>query len=211
TTNAATTITGLDNISYTIQIRPDASSLAACTVSLPAVTLNEPTVVGSSAAITKVITCSTPTGATIEVTGTGGTPGYTYSIDNGGSFQASSTFTGLTAGNYNAVVRDSNNCDSPAFAITVAPALGLTFTAVPTTCFNGSNGEIVVTVAAGGNGNNQFIINGGSPQTPTPATSNTYTFSGLSAGTYTIDVIDGAGCSGTQQSVTINDQLTGTA
>ncbi|WP_431167788.1 hypothetical protein, partial [Tenacibaculum halocynthiae] len=97
TTNAATTITGLDNISYTIQIRPDASSLAACTISLPAVTLNEPTVVGSSAAITKVITCSTPTGATIEVTGTGGTPGYTYSIDNGGSFQASSTFTGLTA------------------------------------------------------------------------------------------------------------------
>ncbi|MDY0781704.1 SprB repeat-containing protein, partial [Tenacibaculum sp. IB213877] len=81
--NATETITGLDNISYTIDVRPDASSPAVCTINLGPVTLTEPTAVSASALITKEVTCAAPTGATIEVTGSGGTPGYTYSIDNG--------------------------------------------------------------------------------------------------------------------------------
>ncbi|WP_246143089.1 SprB repeat-containing protein, partial [Tenacibaculum adriaticum] len=208
--NATETITGLDNIAYTINVRPDASSPAACTITLGPITLNEPTAVAASAVITKEVTCTAPTGATIEVTGSGGTPGYTYSID-GGAFQASSTFTGIAAGAHNVVVRDANNCDSPAFAITVDPAANIVFTSVPTVCYAGGNtGEIVVNVTAG-NGDYQFILNGGSPQTPTPSTATTYTFTGLSNGNYTIDVVDGAGCAGTQQSVTINEQLTATA
>ncbi|WP_408028847.1 hypothetical protein, partial [Tenacibaculum xiamenense] len=62
TSNGTQTITGLDNITYNIQIRPDSSSLAACTITLPAVTLNEPTAVSATAAITKPVTCSNPTG-----------------------------------------------------------------------------------------------------------------------------------------------------
>ncbi|MDY0779731.1 hypothetical protein, partial [Tenacibaculum sp. IB213877] len=148
--------------------------------------------------------------ATIEVTGSGGTPGYTYSIDNGSTFQGSSTFTGVAAGTYDVVVRDTNNCNSPSIQITVDPADNIVFTSVPTVCYTGGNtGEIVVTVT-GGNGDYQFILNGGSPQTPTPSTSATHTFTGLSSGTYTVDVVDGSGCTGTQQTVTINDQLTGT-
>ncbi|SEC95442.1 SprB repeat-containing protein [Tenacibaculum sp. MAR_2009_124] len=210
TSNGTQTITGLDNITYTIEIRPDSSSLAVCTVVLPAVTLNEPTAVSATAAITKPVTCSSPTGATIEVTGSGGTPGYTYSSNNGTSFQASATFTSLAAGTYDIIVRDANNCDSPAFNLTIDPAETIAFTAVPTTCFNGSNGEVVINVTQG-NGEYQFILNGGSPQTPSPTSATTYTFTGLSSGTYTVDIVDGGGCSGTQQTVTINDELTATA
>ncbi|MGG8496617.1 hypothetical protein ACQY1Q_09385, partial [Tenacibaculum sp. TC6] len=167
TSNGTETITGLDNISYTIQIRPDASSPAACTISLPSVTIGEPTAVTATAVITKEVTCTAPTGATVEVTGSGGTPGYTYSI-NGSDFFANSTFTGVLAGTYNIIVRDSNNCDSPPYSLTVNPAESIVFTSTPTACYTGSNGEIVVSVSQG-NGDYQFILNGGSAQTPSPS------------------------------------------
>jgi hypothetical protein len=47
--------------------------------------------------------------------------------------------------------------------------------------------------------------------TPTPSTATSYTFSNLSAGTYTIDVRDQFGCVGVQQNVTINPQLVANA
>ncbi|MGI9552175.1 MAG: beta strand repeat-containing protein [Aurantibacter sp.] len=59
-----------------------------------------------------------------------------------------------------------------------------------------------------GNGGFQFSIDGGPWLTPTPATATTYTFANLANGTYTIDVQDGFGCAGVQQSVTIDPQLT---
>jgi Ni,Fe-hydrogenase III small subunit len=43
-----------------------------------------------------------------------------YSIDNGATFVSTNTFTGLTAGNYNVVVRSAAGCISTAQVITVA-------------------------------------------------------------------------------------------
>lgn len=39
----------------------------------------------------------------------GGTPGYLYSVENN-VFQTTPSFSGLTAGNYNALILDTNNC-----------------------------------------------------------------------------------------------------
>ena len=36
---------------------------------------------------------------------------FSYSIDNGNTFQSSNIFTGLSAGNYEVIVRDKNNCE----------------------------------------------------------------------------------------------------
>ena len=52
-------------------------------------------------------TCTIPTG-TIVVNATG-TGAFEYSIDNGGSWQPTATFSGLAPGNYNIVVRVSGN------------------------------------------------------------------------------------------------------
>ncbi len=41
----------------------------------------------------------------------GGLAPYSYSIDNGVTFQGSNIFTNLQAGNYNIIVRDQNNCE----------------------------------------------------------------------------------------------------
>ncbi|WP_412766955.1 beta strand repeat-containing protein, partial [Tenacibaculum vairaonense] len=187
---------------YTVQIRPDASSLAACTLNLGSHTITEPAAVVASGTITKEVTCNPATGATIDPSATGGTAPYTYSLD-GGAFQ-NGPFTDVAAGSHNIVAQDTNGCLSVAFNITVNAPTTPTFTATPTACFDGTNGQIVVT-AASGDGNYQFILNGGAPQTPGTAT---HTFTGLGAGTYTIDITDGKGCTAVQQSVTINDELT---
>ncbi|MDI9308692.1 MAG: T9SS type A sorting domain-containing protein [Limnohabitans sp.] len=49
------------------------------------------------------------TGNTMTINASGGTPPYQYSI-NGGAFQTSNIFTGLTNGNYNYIVKDANGC-----------------------------------------------------------------------------------------------------
>ena len=49
--------------------------------------------------------------ASIQVNATGGTGGLQYNL-NGGAFQPSNTFTGLTNGNYTVVVQDGNGCDT---------------------------------------------------------------------------------------------------
>ena len=47
--------------------------------------------------------------ASVTVTASGGTAGYTYQLDNG-LFQSSNIFNGVTAGGHTVLVRDSNGC-----------------------------------------------------------------------------------------------------
>jgi hypothetical protein len=60
---------------------------------------------------TDVLCFNTSTG-TIVVTGIGGASPYTYSINNGTSYQAGSTFNNLPAQVYKIRVKDNNGCES---------------------------------------------------------------------------------------------------
>ena len=53
-------------------------------------------------------TCSNTSNGVLNVTGYGGVPSYTYSI-NGVNYQASNVFLGLAAGNYTVYIKDTNN------------------------------------------------------------------------------------------------------
>ena len=57
-----------------------------------------------------------------------------------------------------------------------------------------------------GNGDFRFRLNGGTWRTPEPVDATTYTFTGLANGSYTIDVIDGFGCTA-QLPVKLSPQL----
>ncbi|PKV52117.1 gliding motility-associated-like protein [Aquimarina sp. MAR_2010_214] len=48
----------------------------------------------------------------ITIEGSGGTPPYSYSIDNGANYQTSETFLDLAQGNYTIKIRDANCCTS---------------------------------------------------------------------------------------------------
>jgi hypothetical protein len=58
-------------------------------------------------------TCWDSMNGSITISPGGGTGTYTYSIDNGASYQSSATFNNLTSSNYPIRVKDSNGCESP--------------------------------------------------------------------------------------------------
>ncbi len=120
----------------------------------------------------------------ISVSPTGGVPPYQFSINAGATWQTSNIFTGLTAGNYVVLVRNSNgSCATASSLITIGtPALPNIFSAngtSPTNCTL-QNGSITVT-ASGGISPLEYSINGVNWQT-----SNTFT--GLSSGSYSVFV-----------------------
>ncbi|MEZ4809820.1 MAG: T9SS type B sorting domain-containing protein [Allomuricauda sp.] len=212
-TSSPITVSGLTAGNYTIEVRDVLDN--SCIIILNQ-TLSEPNALITTASITNVLTC-TNGGATITASATGGTPAYQYQLEDGVggiivAYQSSNIFTGLAAGDYIVRARDTNLCEDPIdVALTVVAPDPIIFTSTPTACYSGnSDGSIQVDVTSG-NGDYQFSLNGGVWITPTPATATTHTFNNLTAGTYTIDVRDGFGCVGVQQSVTINPHLVANA
>ncbi|WP_266204430.1 T9SS type B sorting domain-containing protein [Pontibacter kalidii] len=147
-------------------------------------------------ATAKASTCG-DSNAEITVTGvTGGTGTYTYSID-GATFSASSSFTGLAAGNYTVYVKDGNGCIySEAVALTNIAGPDFTATAQSSTC-GASNGRISIGGVTGGISPYKYSKDGATFQ-------DAATFTGLAAGTYNITVKDANGCF-LVKSVTVTD------
>ncbi|MEP5429583.1 MAG: hypothetical protein ABJP86_10605, partial [Flavobacteriaceae bacterium] len=207
-------LTNLSNGLHTIDIRTTDNLGNTCSTTISQ-TISQPNALVTTALVTTELTC-TNGGATITASASGGTPAYEYQLEDtlGGvitAYQSSNVFSGLADGDYIVRTRDINLCDDPTdAAITVADYIDITFTSVPTACYSGNNdGTIQVDVTAG-NGDYQFSINGG-PWTLPNTTSTRHIFSNLAAGAYTIDVLDGYGCTGVQQNITINPQLTASA
>ncbi len=212
TTVSPQTISGLSAGTYRVYVRDAASSLPGCTTFFDH-TINEPTLVVADADLTQDYTCNNG-GAEITASATGGTPGYEYQLEDtsGGiltAYQTNTVFSGLSAGTYNVRTRDANGCsdliDTP--IVVTAPETPA-FTLQETICYSGSNDATIVVNVTAGNGDYQFRINGGSYVTPAPIDATTYTFTGLSNGTYTIEVTDAFGCDAPAQTVTIEQQVT---
>jgi gliding motility-associated-like protein len=129
-------------------------------------------------------TCGNADGS-ITITATGTEP-LEYSIDNGTTWSANNTFTGLAAGNYFIMVRDAAACattwgNNPVVIINTGGPAITEVLSTNETCST-SNGSI--TIAASGTGLVEYSIDGG----VTWLTAND--FSGLSGGDYNIMVRD---------------------
>lgn len=117
---------------------------------------------------------------------TGGTAGYTYSID-GKNFQASTSFTGLASGDYTVTVKDKNGCTvTTSIKVNQNVPTDFASTTVASTC-GASNASITVGAVMGGTAPYRYSINGGSFQASA-------TFANLAAGTYNLTVRDAKGC-----------------
>jgi large repetitive protein len=174
------TATGLCAGTYTVTVT-DANG---CTRTATAI-ITQPTLLTASTVVTPVL-CFGGCNGTSTVTGSGGTPGYTYSWAPSGGNAA--TATGLCAGTYTVTVTDANGCTQTATSTIVQPtALALTMAATQSTC-GLPNGTATVTVT------------GGTPAYSylwAPSGGNAATATGLATGTYTVTVTDANGCTAT--------------
>ncbi len=132
----------------------------------------------------------TATSGTITVSGTsGGTGnGYTYSKDNGLTFQVASVFNGLTPGTYQIVVKDAAGCKSTPKAVvinTFTSTLQANTATTNITCTQASG--TVTATANGGTSPYQYSLDGGAYQTGN-------SFNSLSVGAHKVTVKDAAGC-----------------
>lgn len=124
--------------------------------------------------------------ATLNASASGGTPGYTYSWDNGLNNNASQTVSPSSTTTYNVTVTDTKGCratDDIKVTVNQLP----TFTALTKTdalCYGQSNGSITVT--ASGTGPFQYRLDNNAYQ-------NGNTFA-VAAGTYTVTIKDANGC-----------------
>ena len=157
-------------------------------------TLNPPVSITATATPTQ-IQCNGQSNGSIQLSASGGQAAYTYS-QNGVTYQASNTFTGLAAGTYTLYAKDANGCVGTISATITEPS-AIVLNAVPTaiTCFGQTNGSVIAT-ATGGTGALTYNINGG-------AFGNASTFNNLGAGTYTVGVQDANGCIQTFQTTVV--------
>ncbi len=182
------TFTGLIANNYVVLIR----DALLCDTTLPFTIAQPAQLLTASVSNLSGINCFGGSTASVQVSGSGGTPPYQYSL-NGFSFQSSGVFSGLTSGNYTATVRDSKSCvTSYPFSISEPPQLtpGISGT-TNVSCFGGNNGSAQIS-STGGTTPYQFSINGGSSQT-------SGSFNNLTANPYTIVVSDANSCSATLQ------------
>jgi len=87
----------------------------------------------------------------INITASGGTAPYSYSINNGVSFQGSPQFSNLNSGNFIITIKDAHNCTVSVPAAvngSTVPVIN-SLTSQNVTCYNGADGEVTVTASSG--------------------------------------------------------------
>lgn len=126
----------------------------------------------------------------VDILGSGGTGTYTYLWDNGAIAPFRSD---LPAGTYRVTLTDSNGCNRDTLARLVDPPLLLIGDVQPVDviCFGEATG-IISLLGEGGRPPYKYGINGGNFQSDNR-------FIGLRAGTYTVAVEDGGGCTASQE------------
>jgi len=187
------TFTGLVPATYSVQIR-DAAHTNCTKVLNNALIITQPDPLSATLASTNV-TCNGANDGKINITNpTGGYGTYEYSINGGGSWQASGSFTLLVPGNYNVQIRDAAHIAcvkilNAALEITQPPVLSATVNYTNVNCSGVGDGTITITNPLGGYGTYQFSVNGG---TSWQASGN---FTALIPGFYNVQVRDAANIS----------------
>lgn len=190
------TFNGISSGAHNVTIR-DANG---CTVTVP-VTVTAGTGVTGNGTTTGT-SCPGVNDGTITITATAGSAPYTWSLD-GGAFAAGPnpyTYTGIVSGSHNVTIRDANGC-TILIPVTVAagPAPTATLNSTATSCTGVNNGTIIISSATG-TAPYTFSLDGGAPQSG----SIPYTYTGIAAGTHTVNVIDVNGCNTGALSITVN-------
>ncbi len=156
--------------------------------------ITQPNVITATPTPTNYL-CFGQTGG-INLSVTGGTPGYTYDWSNDGPETPDNDpkdLTGVTAGTFTVTITDLNGCTASTSATVTGPLSGISTSATKTnvSCTGGSNGSIDLSVSGGTPAYSYSWSN--LPGSPDPQDQ-----TGLPAGTYTVTVTDNNGCTNTR-------------
>ena len=166
--------------SYQVTVT-DANS---CTASA-SVTITEPPVLAATA-VPSNLACNADGSGSIDVTVTGGTPGYSYAWSDN-TLGDTEDPAGLAAGSYTVTVTDANGC-STEVSVTITQPAALTLTTQPVNLdCNGDNSGSINIIATGGTAPYQYDWNDGTIGDVSNPT-------GLAAGFYEVTVSDANGC-----------------
>lgn len=158
------------------------SDAAGCTRQ-EAIVINEPTALIASLTSTNP-NCHDGANGSIDLSVSGGTPGYSYQWTNG---QSTEDLSGLTAGSYSVTITDNQNCQQQSnITLTSPPAIQTNVSVSQPVCSGSQNGFIAI-LPTGGIAPYSFSWNTNPPQQGAVATQ-------LGAGNYTAGITDAAGC-----------------
>lgn len=149
------------------------------------VTVSQPSALSASTTSTST-TCFGGSNGSASVSASGGTNTFSYNWSPSG--QSTATAVNLSAGTYTVTITDGNGCQASSSA-TVSQASQVTGSATSTNalCPGQASGSASAN-GAGGNGNYNYSWS--------PGGATGQSVSGLLAGTYTITITDGLGCTG---------------
>ncbi|MEM6878360.1 MAG: hypothetical protein AAF544_07370, partial [Bacteroidota bacterium] len=168
-----------------------------CSV-MQVVTLTEPPTAVSMVIDSILPTTSCADVGLVQVTASGGTGPYTYSL--GQTTNSTGTFADLAVGSYTIIATDIWGCTGTIAAEVTAPgAIMLSFVETEVSCADTMNGAIQVTIAGGVPEFDIELLNSSGTIVATHMTSGntSHTFTNLSGDVYTIRVTDSQGCNAT--------------
>lgn len=194
TFQSAASLTGLVAGTYSVTVK-DGNT---CTSTYSPVTLTDPAAISFSTLTETSQSCPEMTDGSINVEAGGGTGvlsyiltppgGYTYST----TFNAdgSTTYTDLKSGSYSIKVTDDNTCSSlqSVNVFLQSPLLANFFETASISCYGKADGEL--RVAGGGGTPGPYTYQWTTSSTPVSGD----TYSGLTTGTYEVQVSDSKGC-----------------
>ncbi len=158
-----------------------------CTISL-STEITQPDVLNAVVVKTDIGCNGAQDGTIIMSSATGGSGNYEYQL-NSANWQASENFSGLTPATYGVKIRDAvhTSCLIALGDQTIAEPLPLNGVISKTniSCSGANNGTIEITGPTGGYGTYEYRLNSGTWQLSPD-------FTGLSAGTYTVQIRDAA-------------------
>lgn len=137
-------------------------------------------------------TCGQNNGVISIIKSTGGTEPYDYSLDGiiqvANTIQSAITFTNISSGSHSISVTDANGCVQTK-QIFIDDSEPLVFSLIATSCGTGDQGSLTAFISSG---EPPFIFNWSDNVVGNPQS---ISVSGLTAGTYSLTVIDSLGCS----------------
>lgn len=137
-------------------------------------------------------TCNGAENGVASVSASGGTGNYTYLWNNGGT---SSIISGLDPNVYTVTITDQNGCTAVASTeVKKINEMELSLEAVDVSCFGGNDGSVVPTVGGGSGNYGQYIWSTGASLP---------TLMGVSAGGYSLTVVDVLGCQ-VEETIVVN-------